>query len=526
MGLGVAQTQRRTYKNVRKRKQLVLNLAIMLTDTARAQPSMAAVLEGARRMTYRDVNTAANQLAALLIRRGLNAGDRVAMSIPNVLEFPVIYYGILKAGAVVVPMNTMLKRAEVAYHLRDSGARAYFFARDHMPEDAWHGFDDVRTCEFSIDISDLAELLGENSCEDVLVPVDATDTAVILYTSGTTGKPKGAELTHANLVMNALTCHRLFAVLDEVQLVTLPLFHSFAQTVQMNAGFSQGGTLVLLPRFDADTALDLIRDHQVTIFAGVPTMYWKLIGSAANRDDITELGRQLKVAMSGGAALPVELLKRFETVFGVGIREGYGLSETSPVVTFNRLDRPSRPGSIGMPVWGVELELLRADGQPCGPGEHGELVVRGHNVMKGYIGRPDATDEAIDSGGWFHTGDIATRDEDNYYYIVDRAKDLIVRGGFNVYPREVEETLMTHSDISLAAVVGIPDERVGEEIKAFVIARPGTVPTEAEVLAWCRDHLAVYKCPRTVQFCDDLPLNATGKVLKQQLKAGSNAAIA
>ncbi|MBN3512064.1 long-chain fatty acid--CoA ligase [Mycolicibacterium septicum] len=504
----------------------MLNLSVMLTDTAREQPSTTAVLEGGRQMTYREVNTAANQIATFLIRRGVNAGDRVAMSVPNVLEFPIIYYGILKAGAVVVPMNTMLKRAEVAYHLRDSGACAYFFAGDYLPEDAWRGFDDVATCEFSIDISDLAELFGERSREDVMVPTEATDTAVILYTSGTTGKPKGAELTHANLVMNALTCHRLFDILDESQLVTLPLFHSFAQTVQLNAGFSRGGTLVLLPRFDPGTALDLIRDHQVTVFAGVPTMYWALLGAAANRDDITELGRQLKVAMSGGAALPVELLKRFETVFGVGIREGYGLSETSPVVAFNRLDRPSRPGSIGMPVWGVELALLGTDGQHCGAGERGELVVRGHNVMKGYIGRPDATDEAIDSGGWFHTGDIATRDEDNFFYIVDRAKDLIVRGGFNVYPREVEETLMTHSDISLAAVVGIPDERVGEEIKAFVITRPGTTLTESEVLAWCRARLAVYKCPRVVQFCRELPLNATGKVLKQQLKDASSAAIA
>lgn len=498
----------------------------MLTDTAREQPATTAVCEGDRRMTYGEVNAAANQIAALLIRRGVNAGDRVAMSVPNVLEFPVIYYGILKAGAVVVPMNTMLKRAEVAYHLGDSGARAYFFADDHLPDDAWRGFEDVAACEFAIGISGLAELLGEHSGEDVLVPTDATDTAVILYTSGTTGKPKGAELTHANLVLNALTCHRLFDILGESQLVTLPLFHSFAQTVQLNAGFSQGGTLVLLPRFDADTALNLIRAHQITVFAGVPTMYWALLGAAAHRDDITALGRQLKLAMSGGAALPVELLKRFETVFGVGIREGYGLSETSPVAAFNRLDRPSRPGSIGMPVWGVELALLGTDGQHCGPGERGELVVRGHNVMKGYIGRPDATKEAIDPAGWFHTGDIAIRDEDNFFYIVDRAKDLIVRGGFNVYPREVEETLMTHSDITLAAVVGIADERVGEEIKAFVITRPGATLTESELIAWCRDRLAVYKCPRAVQFCHELPLNATGKVLKQQLKDASSAAIA
>lgn len=496
----------------------MLNLSVMLTDTARERPSSTAVREGARQMTYREVNTTANQVAALLIRRGITAGDRVAMSVPNVAEFPVIYYGILKAGAVVVPLNTMLKRAEVAYHLDDSGARAYFFAGEHLPEDASRGFDDVTTCEFSVAVSDLAELVGKHSGQDVLVTTDATDTAVILYTSGTTGKPKGAELTHANLVMNALTCHRLFDVLDETQLVTLPLFHSFAQTVQMNAGFSHGGTLVLLPRFDARAALDLIREHQVTVFAGVPTMYWALLGEAGTRDDLTELGAQLKVAMSGGAALPVELLNRFETVFGVGVREGYGLSETSPVVAFNRLDGPSRPGSIGIPVWGVELSLLGADGRRCGPGERGELLVRGHNVMKGYLGRPAATAEAIDSDGWLRTGDIAMRDEDGYYYIVDRAKDLIVRGGFNVYPREVEETLMAHSAVSLAAVVGIPDERVGEEIKAFVITRPGFTLTEPDVLAWCRDHLAVYKCPRAVEFRRELPLNATGKVLKQELR--------
>lgn len=477
-------------------------------------------------MTYREINTAANRVAALLIQRGIVAGDRVAISIPNIVEFPIVYYGILKAGAVVVPMNTMLKRAEVAYHLEDSGARAYFFAEDHLPEDAWRGCEAVSTCEYPLAIDDLFEIVDEYPDEDVLVPTEATDTAVVLYTSGTTGKPKGAELTHANLVLNAQTCHRLFDTLDDTQLVTLPLFHSFAQTVQMNAGFSQGGTLVLLPRFDARTALDLVRDHQVTIFAGVPTMFWALLGEADKRDDVAGLGRQLKIAMSGGAALPVELLKRFETVFGVGIREGYGLSETSPVVAFNRLDRPSRPGSIGMPVWGVELGLLDANGHHCGPGERGELVVRGHNVMKGYLGRPAATAEAIDSHGWFRTGDVATRDGDGFYYIVDRAKDLIVRGGFNVYPREVEETLMTHSAISLAAVVGIPDERVGEEIKAFVITQPGAILTETEVLAWCRDHLAVYKCPRTVEFRSELPLNATGKVLKQELRNTADVAIA
>ncbi|MUL48239.1 long-chain fatty acid--CoA ligase [Mycobacterium sp. CBMA293] len=504
----------------------MLNLSVMLADSARDQPSATAVIEGQRQMTYHEINAAANQVAALLIQQGIAVGDRVAMSVPNILEFPIVYYGILKAGAVAVPLNTMLKRAEVGYHLTDSGARAYFYAGEYLPDNAWLAFEDVTTCEYSVAITDLAEILSGHSSEEVLVPTEATDTAVVLYTSGTTGKPKGAELTHANLVTNSLACHRLFGTLDEVQLVTLPLFHSFAQTVQMNAGFSQCGTLVLLPRFDARVALDLVRGHHVTVFAGVPTMYWALLGEAAHRDDIAELGRQLKVAMSGGAALPVELLKRFEAVFGVGIREGYGLSETSPVVAFNRLDRPSRPGSIGMPVWGVELGLRGADGRPVAPGERGELVVRGHNVMKGYLGRPAATAEVLDVDGWFRTGDIATRDADGFYYIVDRAKDLIVRGGFNVYPREVEEILMTHPAVGLAAVVGIADERVGEEIKAFIIARPGAALTEQDVLTWCRDRLAVYKCPRAVQFCDEFPLNATGKVLKQELRNTLNSAIA
>ncbi|BBX84057.1 long-chain-fatty-acid--CoA ligase [Mycolicibacterium aubagnense] len=502
----------------------MLNLSVMLADSARNQPTTTAVIEGQRQMTYHEINAAANQVAALLIQRGIAVGDRVAMSVPNILEFPIVYYGILKAGAVAVPLNTMLKRAEVNYHLTDSGARAYFFAGEFLPDDAWGAFEDVPTCEHPIAITDLPEVLSGYSDQEVLVPTEATDTAVVLYTSGTTGRPKGAELSHANLVTNSLACHRLFGTLDEVQLVTLPLFHSFAQTVQMNAGFSQCGTLVLLPRFDARVALNLVRDHAVTVFAGVPTMYWALLGEAAHRDDIAELGRQLKVAMSGGAALPVELLRRFETVFGVGIREGYGLSETSPVVAFNRLDRPSRPGSIGMPVWGVELGLRGADGRPVGPGERGELVVRGHNVMKGYLGRPAASAEVLDADGWFRTGDIAMRDEDGFYYIVDRAKDLIVRGGFNVYPREVEEILMTNPAVSLAAVVGIADERVGEEIKAFIIVRPGAALTEQDVLTWCRNRLAVYKCPRAVQFCDQLPLNATGKVLKQELRGSLKSA--
>ncbi|RZL77586.1 MAG: long-chain fatty acid--CoA ligase [Rhodococcus sp. (in: high G+C Gram-positive bacteria)] len=496
----------------------MLNLSVMLTDSARDRPDQTAVVEGDRSMTYREVDDAANRVAALLVDSGINAGDRVAMSCPNILEFPVVYYGILKAGAVVVPLNTMLRRSEVAYHLTDSGARGYFHTSTDSVDEAWRGFEDADSCEYLFPIADLAALVAKYPAEEVLVPTEATDTAVVLYTSGTTGKPKGAELTHANLVVNAHVCHRLFQVLDGIQLVTLPLFHSFGQTVQLNAGFGQGGTLVLLPRFDAAKTLDLMIKQKVTVFAGVPTMYWALLSEVSQREDAIDLGSMLKLAISGGAALPVEVLNRFQEVFGVGIREGYGLSETSPVVTFNRLDRPSRPGSIGMPVWGVELDLRSADGKPAAPGESGELVVRGHNVMKGYLGRPDATAEAIDEQGWFRTGDIANRDEDGFYYVVDRAKDLIVRGGFNVYPREVEEALMAHPGVSLVAVVGVPDDRVGEEVKAFVIPQPGATITEEDLVAWSREHLAVYKCPRVVEFRDSLPMNATGKLLKRELR--------
>ncbi|MFF0148963.1 long-chain acyl-CoA synthetase [Amycolatopsis sulphurea] len=507
----------------------MLNLSMMLTDSARRLPGKVAVRQGCRSMTYREVDQRANQVANLLRDRGIQPGDRVAITCPNVLEFPPVYFGILKAGAVVVPLNTMLKRPEVAYHLSDSGARAYFCVIGDA--EAWRGFADTPACEHLVVIDTpggvlpdgvptLSDVLQDQPAEDVLVPTEATDTAVILYTSGTTGKPKGAELTHANLVLNAMATLPLFeARQDDVHLVTLPLFHSFGQTVQLNAGFAAGSSLVLLPRFDPRAALQEIVTRGVTFFAGVPTMYWALLSAAESggAGSGTDLAAVLRVAVSGGAALPVEVLTRFQEVFGVGIREGYGLSETSPTVTFNRLDRAGRPGSIGLPIWGMELRLVDQDWHEVPAGQPGEIAVRGHSVMKGYLGRPEATAEVL-RDGWFRTGDIATRDEDGFYFIVDRAKDLIVRGGFNVYPREIEETLMSHPAVSLVAVIGVPDERAGEEVKAFVIRRPGATITGEELIGWCREHLAVYKAPRLVEFRDALPMNSTGKLLKRELR--------
>ncbi|WP_179660884.1 long-chain-fatty-acid--CoA ligase [Nocardioides panzhihuensis] len=502
----------------------MLNLAVMLSDTARTDPNRLALIEGDRTFTYGEVRAAAQKVAQFLSSHGVQPGDRVAMTIPNVAEFPIVYYGILLAGAAVVPLNVMLKRDEVAYHLKDSESKVYFCAISDG-DDAWRGFDAVPACEHLVTFgpgatpleasTSLPDLLAAENAGDAHSPAEATDTAVVLYTSGTTGKPKGAELTHANMVLNAFANNRLLnARADDVHLVTLPLFHSFGQTVQMNAGFNMGATLVLLPRFDPATALELMARHRVSVFAGVPTMYWALLPAA---DPAVDLAGMLRLAISGGAAMPVEVLTRFEKTFGVSIREGYGLSETSPIVTFNPLERPNKPGSIGRPIWGIEIKLIDPEWNEVTDGEAGEIAVRGHNVMKGYLGRPEATAEVI-RHGWFRTGDIATRDEDGYYFIIDRAKDLIVRGGFNVYPREVEETLIAHPDVSLVAVIGIPDERVGEEVKAFVIREPGSDLSPEALMSWCRERLATYKCPRAVEFRDSLPMNATGKLLKRELR--------
>lgn len=512
----------------------MLNLALMLEGTAERLPSREAVVLGDTRLSYAQLNGAANQVANLLIESGIRPGDRVALSCPNLPYFPIVYYGILKAGAVVVPLNVLLKAGEIAYHLQDSDAKAYFCfeGTSDLPlgTEGWQGYGQAAGCDnFFLITADpqaptpiegattLGSALAGRAPRFETVTTQATDTAVILYTSGTTGQPKGAELSHANMVMNALTSWRLFGSVDhDVHLVTLPLFHSFGQTVQMNAGLGGGATLVLLPRFDAGTALTLMERERVTFFAGVPTMYWGLLNVGQER--ITPaIAANLRMAISGGAALPVEILEQVEKVYGVRIREGYGLSETSPVASFNHPGRMAKPGSIGQPIWGVQLRLIDAEWNEVPEGESGEIAIRGHNVMKGYHGRPDATAEVL-RDGWFRTGDIARRDEDGYYFIVDRAKDMVVRGGFNVYPREIEEIVMTHPDVSLAAVVGVPHESHGEEVKAFVIRKPGCQLTEDELVNWCKERMASYKYPRVVEFRDELPMTSTGKILKRKLR--------
>jgi long-chain acyl-CoA synthetase len=520
------------------------NLATLLETSAQKYPEREAIVFPAtgRRLTYAEVDTVANMVANLLVSKGVHPGDKVALSCPNLPYFSLVYWGILKAGATVVPLNVLLKGREVAYHLDDSDAKAHFCFQGtpELPigQEGYAGFQEAEGCEHFFVIT--AALDGESPFEGVQtfgqalggmgptfesIETDEDDTAVILYTSGTTGKPKGAELRHRNMRDNALLGEKLFGLTadnPDTFLCVLPLFHSFGQTVIQNGSAAYGGTVVMLPRFEAGAALELMQSEGITFFAGVPTMYWGLLGAlkeAGDKVDVAKIRDNLRVAVAGGSALPVEVHKAFERDFGVTILEGYGLSETSPVASFSPVGESVRVGSIGRPVPGVQMKLIEPDSWDevaASDDAIGEIAIKGHNIMKGYYGRPDATDEAIQDG-WFRSGDLGRRDEDGWYYIVDRSKDMIIRGGYNVYPREIEEVLMTHPDVSLAAVIGVPHESHGEEIKAFVILEDGATVTEGELVAWGKEQMAAYKYPRTVAFVPSLPMTATGKILKREL---------
>ncbi|KIH96523.1 acyl-CoA synthetase [Streptomonospora alba] len=513
----------------------MLNLAIVLEDSAQKNPDRTALVYGDIRMPYSMVDGLANQVANLLVARGVRPGDKVALACPNLPYFPMVYFGALKAGAVVVPVNVLSQSQELAYYLEDAEAKAFFCfeGTPELPlgERGKEAFDATPGTEHFFVLPGAA-LATESSIEGAQtlwgalegasdrfesVQTAADDTAVILYTSGTTGRPKGAELTHQNMLLNAMVNDELVPSYggEDSTMAVLPLFHSFGQSSIMNAGLRRGAKLVLMPRFEPVEALKLMRDEEVTLFAGVPTMYWALL--SAVRAGSLEVPASLRSAVSGGSPAPLEVLKEFREVFGVDILEGYGLSETAPTASFNQMHRPTKPGSIGFPVWGVQMKLVDGDWNTVEGEGPGEIAVRGHNVMKGYYRRPEATAEVM-RDGWFRTGDIARRDEDGYYFIVDRAKDLIIRGGFNVYPREVEEVLIAHKSVSLAAVVGVPHDTHGEEVKAFVVPEEGTEPTEAELIDYCREQLAAFKYPRSVEFRDALPMNATGKILKRELR--------
>jgi long-chain acyl-CoA synthetase len=492
------------------------NLAEILTDTAAKHGDRTAFKLDDVELTYSVLEASSQRIAALLKSKGLEPGDRVGLMLPNVPYFPAIYYAILRAGGMVVPMNVLLKAREAKYYLSDSGAKFLF---------AWHGFAEAAEAGAEeagaecilVTPGEFEQLVMSHEPDDGMAERAGDDTAVILYTSGTTGTPKGAELTHSNLRMNCSVASKALGSFtpDDVLLGALPLFHSFGQTCTMNCAVSLGCCVTMLPRFDPEKALEIIERDRVTVFQGVPTMYNAMLH--ADRADSVDASC-LRVCNSGGAAIPVELIRGFEDKFGCAILEGYGLSETSPVASFNHPDRERKPGSIGTPIEGVEMQAWDDDGNEVPQGEVGEIVIRGHNVMKGYWDRPEATEEAIDEDGWFRTGDMAKVDEDGYFFIVDRKKDLIIRGGYNVYPREIEEVLYEHPAIQEAAVVGVPDESLGEEVGAAVVLKKGESLEPDEIKSYVREQVAAYKYPRKIWFEDDLPKGPTGKILKREIK--------
>ncbi len=405
-----------------------------------------------------------------------------------------------------------------------------------MAQEGWAGFNGADGCEhFWVITADPAaaspiegtktfgQLIGKQSADFDTVLTDFEDTAVILYTSGTTGFPKGAELSHASMTMNAIAAKDIIQMKpDDVHVLVLPLFHSFGQTCQMNAGFSLGNTLVLIPRFTPEAVLGTMQKHKVTIFVGVPTMYWSLLSyeDKDNLFDIKAIADNLRIGVSGASSLSLEIIKGIKEKYNIPIVEGYGLSETCPVATFNHLPKGIKPGTVGTPIWGVEVKVFDPDHNEVSVGDVGEIAIRGHNVMKGYYNKPEATADTF-KGNWFYTGDLGRMDEDGYLSIVDRVKDMIIRGGYNVYPREIEEVLMTHPAVSMVSVIGVAHSQHGEEIKAYVVLKQGATATPEEIIGWSKEQIAVFKYPRIVEIRESLPMTATGKILKKVLKTES-----
>ena len=490
-----------------------MNLATNLVRTAEEHPDNVAVRLDDATLSYAMLDGATQHVAGLLAEHGVRPGDRVGIMLPNVPHFAVLYYGILRAGGVVVPMNPLLKEREVAYYLGNSGAKL-IFVWQAFAEEAEAGAKLAGAEAVVVDPVGFTNLVGSAAAVPGVVERDDQDTAVILYTSGTTGQPKGAQLTHLNLIRNIeIAVGDLIGVsAEDVVFGGLPLFHVFGQTCGLNAAVAVGASLTLLPRFDATAALDVLVRDGVTVFQGVPTMYVALVNHP-ERDEYDLAS--LRVCVSGGAAMPVEVMSAFEKAFGCIVLEGYGLSETSPAASFNLPDK-RRAGSIGTPVTGVEFRLVDDAGNDVEPGSVGEIAIRGHNVMKGYWDKPEETAQAI-RDGWFFTGDMARQDEDGFYFIVDRKKDMIIRGGYNIYPREIEEVLYEHPAIAEAAVIGVPHAELGEEVAAVVALKPGSSATADELRDFVKNKVAAYKYPRQVRIVDALPKGPTGKILKREI---------
>jgi long-chain acyl-CoA synthetase len=504
------------------------NLAIMLRESANAHPDKPLVHINDLTFSYAQVDEISGRIASSLLGLGLEQGDKVAVQLPNLPQFLFTYFGILKAGLVMVPLNPLLRAPEVTYHLQDSDAKL-LVTFEMFADEAWKGAQAVESGAVTTYVVNMPgndarpdgtkhydELYFADDTRDI-TPLGADTTAVLLYTSGTTGHPKGAELTHFQLFMNCTVAGELFQFReDDIGVAVLPLFHVFGLSSVLNVSVRYGGTIVLIPRFELEPVIDAIEKHRCTIFSGVPTMYFGLLKMDTSGRDLSSL----RVGVSGGAAIPGEVIRAFEEKFpGVVVLEGYGLSESASTTTFNINAEQRKVLSIGKAIWGVEVRVVDEDDKELPRGEEhvGEIVIRGHNIMKGYYNKPEATAEAF-RNGWFHTGDLGYQDDEGYFFIVDRKKDLIIRGGYNVYPREIEEVLYAYPAIAEAAVIGKPDEKLGEEVVAVVTLKEGASATPEEITAYCKEQLAAYKYPREVRIVDALPMGPTGKILKKELR--------
>jgi long-chain acyl-CoA synthetase len=504
-----------------------LSVAAILSESARRTPDSVALYCMGATITYRDLWEQTRAYAGALRARGIRRGDRVAMAMPNVPDFPRVYYAVLALGAVVVPVHPLFKAEEIEYVLRDSGATLVVAAAPLLGEvGPAAGIAGIPVLSVLVPDELAAQVpfprLEDESREGAPIeryePTNPLDAATVLYTSGTTGSPKGSVASHLALVeqVNVALIDALEIRSEDVLFGGLPLFHSFGQTAVMNIAFRKGAAVILLPRFDAAEVLRLLVEHKATIFTAVPTMYIGLLQAAAD----SPARPSLRFAVSGGAALPTSLLDAFESTFGAPIHEGYGLTETSPTVAFNSTHEAIRPGTVGRPYWGIDVEIADAEIDDrielLPPDTLGEIVIRGHALFKGYLGRPEATAEAV-VDGWFRTGDLGTRSADAVITVVDRKKDMIVRNGYNVYPTEIEQALMRHPSVTNIAVFGVADPEHGQEIHAAVVPADTASFDAEQLIAYAREHLAAYKYPRTLHVVDALPLGPSGKVLKREL---------
>lgn len=508
-----------------------MNLSSQLSLSAKTYRDKPAFIFEGKETSYGELDVLINKFADSLQQLGVKKGDHLALVLGNSPYFVIALYGAMRAGATVIPVNPIYTPDEIGYILNNGDVKTIVTFDLLLPliekmNPALPGVEHIISCEtpeskldasalsISTKLKSFTNLISSSVSEPVPVELDEEDVAVILYTSGTTGKPKGAMLTHKNLFSNASDVGSYLKMNNTDKVVaTLPMFHVFCLTVSLNAPLISGATLLIVPRFSPAEIFKLVKTYEATLFAGVPTMYnFLLQHEGGNVEDL----ESLRLCISGGASMPVALLKGFEQKFQVVVSEGYGLSEASPVTSFNPLNRPRKAGSIGTNILNVENKVVNELGEEVPCGQVGELIVKGPNVMKGYYKMPEETAHTI-RDGWLYTGDLATMDEEGYFTIVDRKKDMVIVGGYNVYPREVEEVLYNHPGVVEVAVVGVPDPNQGEAVKCFVVLKDQSL-TEEGLKEYCREHLAKYKVPSTIEFLEELPKNTIGKILRRALK--------